>query len=430
MTTMELHEEDRTGTAAPWPMTPRGGGDGGTRSYLMRVRENDRTGEDDERDAATRTTESSRHESDHVPPGGEAENDEAGGITSSNACHDALVSARDPSDGRLDRDAYVRFVNELSGGAFASFQYSDEEGAWGMYPAAEFSQLPPPLRNEFYTNACGGPFIICDAPLNAGGADAGSDPSPGAQQEAYLSRLCLGVERAIDGAMPKPTGPGTGGPSAEPTASPTTVQPTASPAVVLTATAPLRSRVAASKAGDTPASGGFTDGNDPPPGEVISSATRILTSLLVATSVTTIACLVVFVAHTRRRVLRRMRKEIEDDAAKMKEKNERRRRRRRRRAGEEEGEDSGVIRDIESQTSQDITATGSAEYNEMEGCECDFSCVREEEREVEVSDIKTRKKEGAKEQAPESQSNVLCPSKLWEYSSEKQEDTEEGFLIT
>ncbi|EJK67708.1 hypothetical protein THAOC_11224, partial [Thalassiosira oceanica] len=243
-----------------------------------------------------------------------------------------------------------------------------------------------------------GAFIICDAFLYAGGADAGSDPSPDAQQEAYLSRLCLGVKRAIDEAMQEPAV--TGKPSAEPTASPvteqptasptteqptaspTTEQPTASPAVVLTAAVTLSSQVVVSEAGVTPASGGFADGRGPPSGEVASAATRNLTSFLIATLVTTMACLAAFVTYKRRRVLRRMRRELEDDAAKMKRKKERRRRRRRRRTGEEEEEISGVIHDVESQTSQDNTAVGSAEFSEMEGDDCDSNCIREEESEV------------------------------------------------
>lgn len=346
----------------------------------MRVREHGRAGEDGRTNAAPAG--SSRRDSDRVPPGGAT----FGGVTSSNACRDALVSARDPSDGRLGRDAYVRFVNELSGDAFESFQYSEEGGGWGMHPATKFNHLPPLLRNEFYTQACGGAFIICDASLYAGGGDAGSDPSSDARQEAYLSRLCLGVERAIDEAMPEPAVPVSGRPSAEPTASPTTEQPTASPAVVLTAAVPLSSQVVVSEADDTPASGGFANGRGPPSGEVASAATRNLTSFLIATLVTSMACLAVFVAYTRRRVLRRMRRELEDDAAKMKGKKERRRRRRRwRRTGEVEEENSGVIHDVESQTSQDNTAAGSAEFSEMEGDDCDSNCIREEEREVGVS---------------------------------------------
>mmetsp|Transcript_20820 Transcript_20820/g.48887 ORF Transcript_20820/g.48887 Transcript_20820/m.48887 type:complete len:385 (-) Transcript_20820:116-1270(-) len=371
-----------------------GGDGGGTRSYFIRVREHGRAGEEDGRTTDAAPAGSSRHESDRVPPGGAA----FGGVTSSNACHDALVSARDPSDGRVDRDAYVRIVNELSGDAFASFRYSEEGGGWGMYPATEFNHLPPLLRNEFYTQACGGPFIICDAFLYAGGADAGSDPSRDAQQEAYLSRLCLGVERAIDEAMQEPAV--TGRPTAEPTASPTTEQPTASPAVVLTAAVPLSSQVVVSEAGDTPASGGFADGRGPPSGKVAYAATRNLTSFLIATLVTIMVCLAAFVTYTRRRVLRRMRRELEDDAAKMKGKKERRRRGRRRRTGEEEEENSGVIHDVESQTSQDNTAAGSAEFSEMEGHDCDSNCIREEEREVGVSGIGARTQEGATKVQP------------------------------
>ena len=171
-----------------------------------------------------------------------------GGVTSTNACYDALVSARSASDGnRLDRDAYVSFVNELSDGAFTSFQYNELEGGWGMYPATEFNQLPPLLRNAFYRHACGGAFIICDAAyLYADGADTGRDPAPDAQQEVYLFQVCLGVESAIDEAMPPPTAPATKKPSAEPTASPTTGRPTASPAVVQTVTVPLSFQVVVS----------------------------------------------------------------------------------------------------------------------------------------------------------------------------------------
>ncbi|EJK60634.1 hypothetical protein THAOC_18973, partial [Thalassiosira oceanica] len=156
-----------------------------------------------------------------------------GGVTSTNECYDALVSARDPTLGRLDRDAYVTFVNELSGDAFTAFRY-DEEGGWGMYPATEFGQLPPAVRGEFYRHACGGAFVICDsAYLYADGADTGRDPSPDAQQEVYLYQVCLGVEGAIEEARPEPAVPATTGrPSAEPTARPTaaaTERPTASP---------------------------------------------------------------------------------------------------------------------------------------------------------------------------------------------------------
>ncbi|EJK43653.1 hypothetical protein THAOC_37882 [Thalassiosira oceanica] len=351
-----------------------GGDGGGTRSYFIRVREHGRAGEEDGRTTDAAPAGSSRHESDRVPPGGAA----FGGVTSSNACRDALVSCRDPSDGRLDRDAYVRFVNELSGDAFTSFQYDESGGS---------------TRKRG-----GGPFIICDAFLYAGGADAGSDPSRDAQQEAYLSRLCLGVERAIDEAMQEPAV--TGRPTAEPTASPTTEQPTASPAVVLTAAVPLSSQVVVSEAGDTPASGGFADGRGPPSGKVAYAATRNLTSFLIATLVTIMVCLAAFVTYTRRRVLRRMRRELEDDAAKMKGKKERRRRGRRRRTGEEEEENSGVIHDVESQTSQDNTAAGSAEFSEMEGHDCDSNCIREEEREVGVSGIGARTQEGATKVQP------------------------------
>ena len=137
---------------------------------------------------------------------------------------------------------------------------------------------------------------------------------------------------------------------------------------------------------DTPASGGLVDGNDPPAParkvsaasrEVASAGVRHLTAFLVATTVTLVVFLAAFVTYTRRRVLRRMGDEAA--AKKMKEKRKRRRRRRRkRRTGEKEEENSGVI-DIESQTSQDPTSTGSAGFSETEGDGYVFDYSREEE---------------------------------------------------
>jgi hypothetical protein len=77
-----------------------------------------------------------------------------GGATSSDGCYGALQSATPPNDNKIDKDGYVKFINELSDYAFTSFQYSEEFDEWGQYPVTTFDELPTTIKKEFYTHAC------------------------------------------------------------------------------------------------------------------------------------------------------------------------------------------------------------------------------------------------------------------------------------
>lgn len=130
-----------------------------------------------------------------------------------NSCYNALQSAQRPDSNVVDKDGYARFINELSGNAFEALQKDEESGTWGYYPVTTFDQLPASIRGEFYLHACGGEFVICENAYlytdGTGGVRADD------QQVVYLFQVCLGVEEAIEAAMPK-------NPTPEPTPSPTT----------------------------------------------------------------------------------------------------------------------------------------------------------------------------------------------------------------
>jgi hypothetical protein len=119
-----------------------------------------------------------------------------GGVTSTDACYDSLQRAEmSDGSGRVDRDGYVSFVNELSGYAFESFGYDEASGTWGMHPVAAFEDLPSTIRGEFYVAACGGPFVVCEeAYLYTSGTKDDANP----QDVIYLFELCSGVQDAID----------------------------------------------------------------------------------------------------------------------------------------------------------------------------------------------------------------------------------------
>ncbi|KAL7538885.1 hypothetical protein ACHAWF_006238 [Thalassiosira exigua] len=149
-----------------------------------------------------------------------------GGVTSTDACYDALRNSRLPGEERIDKEGFVDVVNELSGDAFTAFQ-KGPSGDWGNYPVTSFDQLPSELRGEFYRHACGGPLVICEsAYLYTDGVDARAQAS--AQQEVYLFQVCVGVEDAIEEAKPKPA-------TTKPTDAPTKA-PTPSPREELTLT--------------------------------------------------------------------------------------------------------------------------------------------------------------------------------------------------
>ncbi|KAL7549206.1 hypothetical protein ACHAWF_012477, partial [Thalassiosira exigua] len=153
-----------------------------------------------------------------------------GGATSTAACYDALRSSRLPGSERVDKEGYVKMVNELSDGAFTAFR-KGPSGEWGHHPVASFDQLPAAARDEFYRHACGGPHVICEeAYLYARGVD-GAGEAP-AQQEVYLYQVCAGVEGAIEASKPKmvlATAKPTDAPARSPTRSPTARGPTSSP---------------------------------------------------------------------------------------------------------------------------------------------------------------------------------------------------------
>lgn len=128
-----------------------------------------------------------------------------GGATSSDGCYGALQSATPPNDNKIDKDGYVKFINELSDYAFTSFQYSEEFDEWGQYPVTTFDELPTTIKKEFYTHACGGPYVICEnAFLYTDGMDGDGSTVIDPQQVVYLSAVCKGVEDAIKEAIPTP----------------------------------------------------------------------------------------------------------------------------------------------------------------------------------------------------------------------------------
>ena len=126
-----------------------------------------------------------------------------GSITSTDTCYSALRSNQRPDENVIDKEAYVNFINDVSGnGGFKAFQYNKDLDEWGYFPVSEFEQLPANLRGEFYTHACGGPSIICEnAFLYTDGTGEGEIPDP--QQEVYLYHVCIGVEQAIEDARAK-----------------------------------------------------------------------------------------------------------------------------------------------------------------------------------------------------------------------------------
>eukprot|EP00581_Thalassiosira_minuscula_P011605 CAMPEP_0183715174 /NCGR_PEP_ID=MMETSP0737-20130205/9512_1 /TAXON_ID=385413 /ORGANISM="Thalassiosira miniscula, Strain CCMP1093" /LENGTH=1373 /DNA_ID=CAMNT_0025944259 /DNA_START=219 /DNA_END=4340 /DNA_ORIENTATION=+ len=154
-----------------------------------------------------------------------------GGVTSTAKCYTALQNARESlTSNRVTKEGYVNFISELSNGAFTALMQNPENPAeWGMFPVTQFEQLPTLVKQEFYTHACGGPYIICtEAYLYTDGSGNGENPNP--QQTVYLFEVCLGIEEAIDESTPKPapTPPVTPSPTTPDTPGPTTSQPIAS----------------------------------------------------------------------------------------------------------------------------------------------------------------------------------------------------------
>ena len=112
----------------------------------------------------------------------------------------------------IDKDGYAFLINELSNNAFTSFRYDEASDSWGYFPVITFNDLPSSIRGEFYTHACGGPYIVCDNAYlySDGTGDSDSDETtPSAQQEIYLYQVCKGMEDAIDAevALLPPTPP-------------------------------------------------------------------------------------------------------------------------------------------------------------------------------------------------------------------------------
>lgn len=122
-----------------------------------------------------------------------------GGATSSEGCYGALQSSTKPNENTVDKDGYVTFINTLSENAFTSLQYNDETGEWGQFPVTKFEELPTALKEEFYTHACGGPYVICaNAYLYTNGMNGNGSTVLDPQQVVYLFEVCKGVEEAIE----------------------------------------------------------------------------------------------------------------------------------------------------------------------------------------------------------------------------------------
>jgi len=110
----------------------------------------------------------------------------------------------------VDKDGYVAFINELSNNAFTSLQYNAELNEWGQFPVKNFNDFPSVIKKEFYTHACGGPFVICENAFlytDGTGSDGASSLNP--QQEVYLFQVCKGIEEAIKESKPVATSPPT-----------------------------------------------------------------------------------------------------------------------------------------------------------------------------------------------------------------------------
>jgi hypothetical protein len=59
--------------------------------------------------------------------------------------------------------------------------------------------LPTALKEEFYTHACGGPYVICaNAYLYTNGMNGNGSTVLDPQQVVYLFEVCKGVEEAIE----------------------------------------------------------------------------------------------------------------------------------------------------------------------------------------------------------------------------------------
>ncbi|KAL7436999.1 hypothetical protein ACHAXH_003039, partial [Discostella pseudostelligera] len=122
-----------------------------------------------------------------------------GGATSSEGCYGALQSSTKPNENTVDKDGYVTFINTLSDNAFTSLQYNEGTGEWGQYPVTKFEELPTALKEEFYTHACGGPYVICaNAYLYTNGMNGNGSTVLDPQQVVYLFEVCKGVEEAIE----------------------------------------------------------------------------------------------------------------------------------------------------------------------------------------------------------------------------------------
>lgn len=122
-----------------------------------------------------------------------------GGATSSDGCYGALQSSTRPDENVIDKDGYVLFINKLSNNAFTSFQYNEKDGEWGKYPVTAFNELPTAIKEEFYTHACGGPYVICEnAFLYTDGMNGNGSTVIDPQQVVYLFEVCKGVEEAIE----------------------------------------------------------------------------------------------------------------------------------------------------------------------------------------------------------------------------------------
>lgn len=149
-----------------------------------------------------------------------------GSTASSDGCYGALQSSTRPDENVVDKDGYVLFINKLSNNTFTSFQYNEQTGEWGQYPVTTFNELPVTIKEQFYTHACGGPYVICEnAYLYTDGMNGVGSTVLDPQQVVYLFEVCKGVEEAIEEASISATSiaPTPSSPLPASTAMPTTI---------------------------------------------------------------------------------------------------------------------------------------------------------------------------------------------------------------
>lgn len=169
-----------------------------------------------------------------------------GATASSDGCYGALQSSTKPDENVVDKDGYVLFINKLSNNTFTSFQYNEKTGEWGQYPVTTFNELPTTIKEQFYTHACGGPYVICEnAYLYTDGMNGDGSTVLDPQQVVYLFEVCKGVEDAIEEATISATSiaPTPSSPLPASTAVPTTISSSSQPSTedgTFTAEIPLQ----------------------------------------------------------------------------------------------------------------------------------------------------------------------------------------------